>query len=58
MSFLSAQHGLACDSVVSYEVVLANGKIVTADAMDHPDLFFALKGGGNQFGEHGNLLSG
>jgi len=50
LSFLSAQYGLACDNVVNYEVVLADGSIVNANAKSYTDLFFALKGGGNQFG--------
>lgn len=36
--------------VTNYEVVLANGTIVNANAQSNPDLFWALKGGGNQFG--------
>ena len=32
------------------QVVLANGKIVNANARSHPDLYFALRGGGNNFG--------
>jgi hypothetical protein len=50
LSFLSAQRGLACDSVVNYGVVLANGTIVDANATNNLELFRALKGGGNQFG--------
>jgi hypothetical protein len=38
------------DAVINYEVVLSNGTIVNANAQSHSDLFFALKGGGNQFG--------
>ncbi len=37
--------------VVNYEVVLSNGAIVNANADSNPDLFLALKGGGDQFGE-------
>lgn len=51
LSFLSTQYGLACDNVVNYEVVLANASIVNANATSYPDLFWALKGGGNQFGK-------
>jgi FAD/FMN-containing dehydrogenase len=51
MSFLSAQFGLACDHVLNYEVILANASIVNANATSNTDLFFALKGGGNQFGK-------
>ena len=57
LSFLSAQYGLAADNVVNYEVVLASGSIVNANATSYTDLFWALKGGGNQFGEHTRLLS-
>lgn len=39
-----------CDSVVNYEVVLASGEIVNANADSHPDLWIALRGGGNNFG--------
>lgn len=48
-SHLSLHRGFACDNVVSYDVVLANGTIATANATSHPDLFFALCGGGNEF---------
>jgi hypothetical protein len=37
-------------SVLNYEVVLSNARIVNANATSNPDLFWALKGGGNQFG--------
>lgn len=50
LSYMSAQYGWSASSVLSFEVVLANGTIVTASATDHPDLFKALKGGGNNFG--------
>ncbi|KAK7923526.1 hypothetical protein PG985_007597 [Apiospora marii] len=51
IAFQSASYGFACDSVVEYEVVLADGSIVIADAKgDHADLFRVLKGGSNNFG--------
>ncbi|KAL3418333.1 FAD binding domain-containing protein [Phlyctema vagabunda] len=50
LSFLSAQYGFACDNVVNYEVVLANASIINVNAQENTDLFFALKGGGGQFG--------
>ncbi|KAF3765409.1 FAD binding domain-containing protein [Cryphonectria parasitica EP155] len=50
ISFFSSRHGLACDNVVSFEVVTARGEIVTASPTQHPDLFWALRGGGNNFG--------
>ena len=39
-------YGLTCDSLVSAQVVLADGSIVTCDANTHSDLFWALRGGG------------
>ncbi|KAI5918896.1 FAD-binding domain-containing protein [Camillea tinctor] len=44
------RQGLACDNVKSYEVVLADGRIVTASSDENADLFEALKGGGSNFG--------
>ncbi|PHH78673.1 hypothetical protein CDD80_6485 [Ophiocordyceps camponoti-rufipedis] len=49
LSFLSSQYGFACDNVLSFECVLGDGSIVTASPSSHPDLYFALRGGGNQF---------
>lgn len=49
-TFFTARRGLACNDVVSYEVVLADGSIVTVDDSNHVDLFQALKGGMNNFG--------
>jgi FAD/FMN-containing dehydrogenase len=42
--------GFGCDSVVNYEVVLANGEIVNANAACHADLWRALKGGSSYLG--------
>ncbi|KAF1936235.1 FAD binding domain-containing protein [Clathrospora elynae] len=50
ISFFSPERGWACDGVVNFEVVLASGKIVSANATSHSDLFAALKGGQNNFG--------
>ena len=47
---LSREHGLACDNVRSMQVVTADGEVRTASADDHPDLFWALRGGGGNFG--------
>ncbi|KAK6072752.1 FAD binding domain-containing protein [Seiridium cupressi] len=44
------RHGFACDNVIAYEVVLADGRIITADAQSHADLFRSLKGGSSNFG--------
>ncbi|KAJ9194128.1 putative FAD dependent oxidoreductase [Paecilomyces variotii] len=50
LSFLSSQYGWAANNVVNYEVVLANATIVNANKDENQDLFYALKGGGNNFG--------
>ncbi|EUC42951.1 hypothetical protein COCMIDRAFT_102147 [Bipolaris oryzae ATCC 44560] len=58
ISYFSNQHGWACDNVVSYEVVLADGRIVTATHdSEYSDLYWALRGGGNNVGivTHFNL---
>jgi FAD/FMN-containing dehydrogenase len=44
------KHGLTIDSLVAAEVVLADGSIVRASDEEHPDLFWALRGGGGDFG--------
>lgn len=50
IGFLSRRDGLTVDNVLSAEVVLADGSLVTVDAEHHPDLFWALRGGGGNFG--------
>lgn len=47
---LSGRFGLAVDSVLSVDVVLADGSLVTADAEHEPELFWAVRGGGGNFG--------
>jgi FAD/FMN-containing dehydrogenase len=47
---LLAAHGLALDNLVGAEIVLANGQCVTADAQQNSDLFWAVRGGGGNFG--------
>jgi FAD/FMN-containing dehydrogenase len=49
-SFFSGEYGLAADNVRSVELVLGNGTIVEASAQVNQDLFWALKGGGPNFG--------
>jgi FAD/FMN-containing dehydrogenase len=49
-SWLSRTFGFAADSVVSADVVTADGVALTATARQHPDLFWALRGGGGNFG--------
>jgi FAD/FMN-containing dehydrogenase len=50
ISFFSNLRGWACDNVESYEVVTASGLIVNATPSSYPDLHWALRGGGNNFG--------
>ncbi|MCJ1250543.1 hypothetical protein MMC30_007771 [Trapelia coarctata] len=50
LSYFSPRFGFVCDNVVNYEIVLASGGTVNANATSHPDLYFALKGGSNNFG--------
>ncbi|KAK4236998.1 hypothetical protein C8A03DRAFT_16420 [Achaetomium macrosporum] len=50
LSYMSAQYGWSASSVLAYELVLPNGTITTVTSTSHPDLFVALKGGGNNFG--------
>ncbi|KAH6637692.1 hypothetical protein C7974DRAFT_374351 [Boeremia exigua] len=50
ISYFSPEHGLICDNVLEFEVVLADGNIVTASKTHNPDLFTVLKGGNNNFG--------
>lgn len=50
LGWLGRAHGLAGDNLLSAEVVTAAGDVVTADADDHPDLFWALRGGTGNFG--------
>jgi FAD/FMN-containing dehydrogenase len=50
IGWLMRHHGLTIDSLVAAEVVLASGEIVRASASEHPDLFWALRGGGGDFG--------
>ncbi|KAL4867087.1 hypothetical protein BDV12DRAFT_210090 [Aspergillus spectabilis] len=49
-SYFAPQYGLACDNVVSFEVVLSNGTPTTASPTTNPSLFKALKGSGNNLG--------
>ncbi|KAI1778061.1 FAD-binding domain-containing protein [Hypoxylon cercidicola] len=50
LSFFSTREGFICDNVVNFEVVLASGEIVQANAKENTDLWRALRGGGNNFG--------
>ncbi|MFQ5567713.1 MAG: FAD-binding oxidoreductase, partial [Paracoccaceae bacterium] len=50
IGWLRSRHGLCIDNVTSMDVVTADGKLVTASAGSHPDLYWALRGGGGNFG--------
>lgn len=50
ISFFSGRKGFGCDSIVNYEVVLADGSVVNANNEENADLWRALKGGMNNFG--------
>jgi UDP-N-acetylenolpyruvoylglucosamine reductase len=50
IGWLSRKYGLAANSVVAIELVTADGRIVRADREQEPDLFWALRGGGANFG--------
>ncbi|WP_336207336.1 FAD-binding oxidoreductase [Nonomuraea sp. LPB2021202275-12-8] len=50
VGWLSRRYGFAADSVLSAEVVTADGQVVTAAPGGHGDLFWALRGGGGNFG--------
>jgi FAD/FMN-containing dehydrogenase len=50
LGWLMPKHGMALDNLLAADVVLADGRVVTADDSQHPDLFWALRGGGGNFG--------
>lgn len=50
MGYLSRLHGLSIDNLISAEIVLADGRITRVDEQHEPDLFWAIRGGGGNFG--------
>ena len=48
--WLMGKFGATCDNILSIDVVTAEGKLLTASASEHQDLFWALRGGGGNFG--------
>ncbi|KAF2263626.1 FAD-binding domain-containing protein [Lojkania enalia] len=55
LSFFSSREGFVSDNILNYEIVLASGEIVNANANENFDLWLALRGGSNNFGIGGSV---
>ena len=49
-NFLMAKYGMVCDNVLAVELITADGRLLRVSADEHPDLFWAIRGGGGNFG--------
>ena len=50
LGWLSGKHGAICDNLLSAQIITADGKTLVADSMNNADLFWAIRGGGGNFG--------
>src|SRR4051794_18289836 len=50
VGFLVREHGMTIDQLLAAEIVTADGEVLEVDAERHPDLFWAIRGGGGNFG--------
>ena len=50
VGYLARKHGLTIDSLLAADIVTADGELLRVDAEHHPDLFWAIRGGGGNFG--------
>src|SRR6185437_7111977 len=50
IGYLVRKHGLTIDSLLAAEIVTADGNLLRTDSETHPDLFWAIRGGGGNFG--------
>jgi FAD/FMN-containing dehydrogenase len=50
LGWLNGSHGLACDNLLAVDIVTADGRLRTATDQQHADLFWAVRGGGGNFG--------
>ncbi|GEO08093.1 FAD-binding oxidoreductase [Segetibacter aerophilus] len=50
MGYLMGKHGLSCDNLLSAEIVIASGELLKVDKDNNADLFWAIRGGGGNFG--------